>query len=70
MRDAPSVQLPETANVIPVAANQQGYLETPFSLVGRPAGSEFRCRYLFNNTATCGGLGTWSAINALIVTVQ
>ena len=64
------LSMPKSAQVIPVIANQEGYVETPFSLAGCAAGSEFKCRMLFNNTAACGGLGTWSASNSLIITVQ
>jgi hypothetical protein len=55
---------------IPVLSGVDGYVETPLSLRTAIAGAQFACQYLFQNTAACGGTGSWSSSNALTITVQ
>ena len=56
--------------VIPDSTNGAGYAETPLPIPPGIRGVQFHCQYLWANTPQCGGAGTYSASNAVSVTVQ
>jgi hypothetical protein len=56
--------------VFPDNSDAAGYAEFDLPLPPGTAGLEFFMQYIWVNTATCGGLGTLSASNALGITVQ
>jgi len=55
---------------IPVTADATGYAQLPLDLSGVAAGTQGFVQFAWFNTPTCGGIGTFSASNALEITVQ
>jgi hypothetical protein len=56
--------------VLPVQAQAFPYAERIVPIPPAAQGLEVFAQFLFHNTATCGGLGTFSATNALKLSIQ
>jgi hypothetical protein len=56
--------------LLPDQSDANGWIETPFPLTSMTPGAQIRFRYVVRNTANCGGAGTLSLSNGLVVTVQ
>jgi len=55
---------------IAVQTNVDGFVETALPLTAIPIGAHFAAQYVFLNTATCTGLGPFSASHVVLVDVQ
>jgi len=53
-----------------ITTDALGFVETPLSLSGLPAGVTFAAQLVFRNTAACQGAGSFSASNALRIQTQ
>jgi len=53
-----------------ITTDALGFVETPLSLSGLPAGVTFAAQLVFRNSAACQGAGSFSASNALRIQTQ
>jgi hypothetical protein len=58
------------ASLLPASSGPLGWAETPLPLPSASLGKSAYFQYLWLNTPSCGGLGTFSSSSALKVTVQ